>query len=280
MSLFKERQYLRVHVDREPDDSLWMKCKSCGELVFKRRVRENSNVCPSCGEYFFQTSQERIESILDPGTYEPLGERLVTDDPLSFVDSRAYRERVAETQAKTGLDDAILIGRGAIEEIPVVIGVMDFRFIGGSMGSVVGEQISRAIEAAIADRRGFVLISSSGGARIQEGMFSLLQMAKTVTVRRRLAEAGLVFISVMTYPTSGGVEASIASLGDIIIAEKGAMIGFAGRRVIEQTIAEELPAHFQTESFALERGQIDRVVRREDLRSELALALGFFVGAR
>ena len=280
MSLFKERQYLRVHVDREPDDSLWMKCKSCGELVFKRRVRENNNVCPSCGEYFFQTSQERLESILDPGSFEPLSERLATSDPLSFADSRSYQDRIAEAQAKTGLDDAILVGRGTIEGLPVVIGVMDFRFIGGSMGAVVGELISRAIEAAIADRRGFVLVSSSGGARIQEGLFSLLQMAKTVAVRRRLAEAGLPFISVMTYPTSGGVEASIASLGDIVIAEKGAMIGFAGRRVIEQTIAEELPAHFQTESFALERGQIDRVVRREDLRTELAAGLAFFVGAR
>lgn len=280
MSLFKERQYLRVHVDREPDDSLWMKCKSCGELVFKRRVRENNNVCPNCGEYFFLTAQERIDSVLDDGSFENVGERLVTDDPLAFVDSRTYDERIKEAQAKTGLDDAILIGRGTIEGNPVVIGVMDFRFIGGSMGSVVGEQICRAIETAVAERRPFILVSSSGGARIQEGLFSLLQMAKTVTVRRRLAEAGLPFISVMTYPTSGGVQASIASLGDVVIAERGAMIGFAGRRVIQQTIAEELPPHFQTEVFALERGQIDRVVRREELRDELALVLGFFVGCR
>jgi acetyl-CoA carboxylase carboxyl transferase subunit beta len=280
LSLFKERQYLRIRVDREADDSLWMKCKACGELVFKRRVRENNNVCPSCGEYFFLTAAERIDSLVDPGSFEDLTERIVTDDPLAFVDSQPYRERLREAQEKTSLSDAIVISRGTIEGIPLILGVMDFRFIGGSMGSVMGEHICRAMEAAMAEQRAFVLVSSSGGARIQEGMFSLLQMAKTVTVRRRLAEAGLPFVSVMTYPTSGGVQASIASLGDILIAEKGALIGFAGRRVIQQTIAQELPAHFQTETFALERGQIDRVVRREDLRAELALALGFFAGVR
>ncbi len=280
MSLFKERQYLRIRVDREADDSLWMKCKACGELVFKRRVRENNNVCPNCGEYFFLTAQERIESLVDPGSFQNLTESIVTDDPLAFVDSQAYAERLREAQEKTSLLDAIVIGRGTIEGIPLILGVMDFRFIGGSMGSVMGEQICRAMEAAVAERRAFVLLSSSGGARIQEGMFSLLQMAKTVIVRRKLADAGLPFISVMTYPTSGGVQASIAALGDILIAEKGALIGFAGRRVIQQTIAQELPAHFQTEAFALERGQIDRVVRREDLREELALALGFFAGVR
>ncbi len=280
MSLFKERQYLRIRVDREADDSLWMKCKSCGELVFKRRVRENNNVCPNCGEYFFLTAQERIDSLVDPGSFVDLTEPIVTDDPLEFVDSQPYGERLREAQDKTTLLDAIVIGSGAIQGTPVVLAVMDFRFIGGSMGSVMGEHICRAMEASIAERRAFILVSSSGGARIQEGMFSLLQMAKTVTVRRRLAAARLPFISVMTYPTSGGVQASIASLGDILIAEKGALIGFAGRRVIQQTISEELPQHFQTESFALERGQIDRVVRREELRDELALALGFFMEAR
>lgn len=280
MSLFKERQYVRIRVDREADDSLWMKCKACGELVFKRRVRENNNICPNCGEYFFLTADERIESLVDPGSFENLTEPIVTDDPLGFVDSQPYRDRLREAQEKTSLLDAIVIGRAAIGGAPVILGVMDFRFIGGSMGSVMGEQLCRAMETAIAERRAFVLVSSSGGARIQEGMFSLLQMAKTVTVRRHLADAGLPFLSVMAYPTSGGVQASIASLGDILIAEKGALIGFAGRRVIQQTISEELPQHFQTESFALERGQIDRVARREDLRDELALALGYFAEAR
>ncbi|RLE33824.1 acetyl-CoA carboxylase carboxyl transferase subunit beta, partial [Candidatus Acetothermia bacterium] len=168
----------------------------------------------------------------------------------------------------------------AIDRRPVVIGVMDFRFVGGSMGSVMGEQICAGIEAAVEDRSPFVLISASGGARLQEGVFSLLQMAKTAAARRLLADAGLPFISVMTYPTSGGVQASIASLGDVIIAERGAMIGFAGRRVIRDTIAQELPEDFQTDSFALQHGLIDRVAKREELRDELAELLSFFVEVR
>ncbi len=277
MPIFKEKDYLRVDLDREPDESLWMKCKSCGELVFKRRVRENNNICPSCGEYFFLTSVERIGLLVDEGSFEDIAEPITADDPLGFADRKPYLERIAEAQAKTGLRDAILIGRAAIAGIPVVIGVMDFRFIGGSMGSVVGEQICRAIEAAIAGRRPFVLVSSSGGARLQEGLFSLLQMAKTVAVRARMAEEGLPFISVMTYPTSGGVQASIASLGDVVIAERGALIGFAGRRVIENAMSQELPSDFQSDAFAFEHGAIDRVVGREGMRDELASLLRFFV---
>jgi len=277
MAIFKERQYLRVQVDKEPDDSLWMKCKSCGELVFKRRVRENNNICPKCGDYFFLTAMERIASLVDDGSFEEISKPIVSDDPLGFVDRRPYTERLEESRAKTGLNDALIVGHAMIDGVPIVIAVMDFRFVGGSMGSVMGEQICHGIDAAIELRRPFVLVSSSGGARVQEGLFSLLQMAKTVAARARLADAGLPFISVMTYPTSGGVQASIASLGDVIIAERGAMIGFAGRRVIEQTIAQqELPQDFQTDSFALEHGQIDRVVKREDLRDELVTLLGFF----
>jgi acetyl-CoA carboxylase carboxyl transferase subunit beta len=200
----------------------------------------------------------------------------VAEDPLGFVDSRSYSERIDEAREKTGLHDAILLGKARIAEIPVVIAVMDFRFVGGSMGSVVGEQICRAMETAVEEGCPFILVSSSGGARLQEGLFSLLQMAKTAAVRQRLADAALPFISVMTYPTTGGVQASIASLGDVIIAERGAMIGFAGRRVIQDTIAQELPEHFQTDAFAFEHGFVDRVVRREELRDELATVLGFF----
>ena len=279
MAIFKERQYLRVDVEKERDESLWMKCKSCEELVFKRRVRENNNICPNCGEYFFLTAVERIESLVDEASFIDIAEPIVADDPLGFVDSRSYAERIEEAQSKTGLADAIVLGEAAIEGIPVVIAAMDFRFVGGSMGSVVGEQICRGIEAAAESRRPFILVSSSGGARLQEGLFSLLQMAKTAAVRRRLAEESIPFVSVMTYPTTGGVQASIASLGDIIIAERGAMIGFAGRRVIKDTIAQELPAHFQTDVFALEHGFVDRVVKREELRGELAAVLGFFVEA-
>lgn len=276
MAIFKERQYLRVDVDQERDESLWMKCKSCGELVFKRRVRENNNICPSCGMYFFHTAGERIVSLVDEGTYEDRSEPIQADDPLGFVDTRPYVERIDEACDKTGLGDAVVFGTARIASIPVVIAVMDFRFVGGSMGSVVGEQICRAIETALDDRVPFVLVSSSGGARLQEGLFSLLQMAKTAAARERLAAAGVPFISVMTYPTSGGVQASIASLGDVIIAERGAMIGFAGRRVIQNTIAQELPDHFQTDAFAFEHGFVDRVVAREELRDELAMVLGFF----
>jgi len=276
MAIFKERQYVRVDVDQERDETLWMKCKSCGELVFKRRVRESGNICPSCGQYFFHTAVERIDSLVDEGSFSVAGDRIAAADPLAFVDSRSYVERIEEAREKTGLDDAILVGRATISEHPIVIAVMDFRFVGGSMGSVVGEQICRAIETAVEERCPFILVSSSGGARLQEGLFSLLQMAKTAAVRQRLADAALPFISVMTYPTSGGVQASIASLGDVIIAERGAMIGFAGRRVIQDTISQELPEHFQTDTYAFEHGFVDRVVRREDLRDELALLLGFF----
>ncbi len=277
MAIFKDKHYFRVNLEKEPDESLWMRCKACGELVFKRRVRENNNICPHCGEYFFLTAKERIESLIDEGSFDDISQPLMAEDPLSFEDSKPYIQRIEEAQEATGLASAIIIGSAAIAETPVVIGVMDFRFIGGSMGSVMGEQICHGMEEAIARRVPFILISSSGGARIQEGIFSLLQMAKTTAVRAKLAEEHLPFISVMTYPTSGGVEASIASLGDVIIAEKGAMIGFAGRRVIQNTIAEELPKNYQTDSFALEHGFIDRVVKRENLRGELETVLGFFV---
>ena len=277
MSIFKDKQYLRVNVNKPPDDSLWMKCKACGELIFKRRVRENNNICPSCGEYFFLTVEERIEMLVDEDSFDNISKSIEAADPLEFVDRKTYQERIEQAQGVTELPDAIVVGRAMVNEIPVILGVMDFRFIGGSMGSVMGEQICHGMEAAIVERSPFILISSSGGARLQEGLFSLLQMAKTTAVRARLAEAGLPFFSIMTYPTSGGVQASIASLGDVIIAERGALIGFAGRRVIQQTISQELPSNFQTDAFAFEHGSIDRVVKRENMREELSSLLGFFV---
>lgn len=277
MAIFKDKHYFRVKLEKETDESLWMRCKACGELVFKRRVRERNNICPHCGEYFFLTARERIESLIDEGSFEDISKPIMADDPLSFKDTKPYSQRIEEAQEKTGLADAIIMGSATICGIPVVIGVMDFRFIGGSMGAVMGEQICHGIEEAIVRRRPFVLVSSSGGARIQEGIFSLLQMAKTAAVCTRLARERLPFISVMTYPTTAGVQASIASLGDVIIAEKGTMIGFAGRQVIRNTIAEELPTNYQTDAFAMEHGFIDRVVTREDLREELGKVLGFFV---
>jgi len=279
MAIFKDKHYFRVQLEKDKDkeESLWMQCKSCGELVFKRRVRENNNICPHCGEYFFLTARERIESLIDEGSFEDISKPIVSSDSLSFYDTKAYSQRIEEAQEKTGLASAIIVGSATITKYPIILAVMDFRFIGGSMGAVMGEQICHGMEVAMQHRCPFVLITSSGGARIQEGIFSLLQMAKVVTVRSRLAAERLLFVSVMTYPTTGGVQASIASLGDVIIAEKGAMIGFAGRRVIQNTIAEELPENYQTDAFAFEHGFIDRVVSREDLRNELTSILGFFV---
>jgi acetyl-CoA carboxylase carboxyl transferase subunit beta len=280
MPIFKDKYYFRVQLNKEVEESLWMQCKSCGELVFKRRVRENNNICPHCGEYFFLTAQERIESLIDADSFEDISKPIIADDPLAFQDTKPYLQRVEEAQEKTGLANAIIVGSATLSAIPIVMAVMDFRFIGGSMGSVMGEQICHGMEEAIRRRCPFILISSSGGARIQEGIFSLLQMAKVTAVRAHLAEGRIPFVSIMTYPTTGGVQASIASLGDVIIAEKGAMIGFAGRRVIQNTIAEELPADYQTDAFAFEHGFIDRVVSREDLRDELLRILGFFVEGR
>lgn len=277
MAIFKDKNYFRVDLSKELDESLWMRCKSCGELVFKRRIRENNNICPNCGAYFFLTAKERLESLIDEGSFVDISKPIMDDDPLSFTDTKPYPKRIEEAQEKTGLASAIILGSATVSEIPIVIGVMEFQFIGGSMGSVMGEQICHGMEEAIRRRAPFVLVSSSGGARVQEGIFSLMQMAKVATVRTRVAEEGIPFISIMTYPTTGGVLASIASLGDVIIAEKGATIGFAGRRVIKDTIAEELPENFQTDAFALAHGAIDRVVPREDLKGELGKLLSLFV---
>jgi len=274
---FKDRDYFKVKLEPQDDESLWLKCKACSELIFKKRVRENNNICPKCNEYFFLTARERIESLVDDKSFTDISKPIAAADPLDFADSKPYLQRIEEAQASTELADAIIIGSAAINGKSVIIAAMEFRFVGGSMGSVMGEQICHGMEEASRLQRPFILISSSGGARMQEGVFSLFQMAKTSAVRARLAENKVPFVSIMTYPTTGGVAASIASLGDIIIAEKGALIGFAGRRVIRNTTGEELPDDFQTDSFALSHGSVDRVVTRENLRCELSRILSFFV---
>ncbi len=278
MPLFRDEEYLRVDFEEEgeKDEALWVKCKSCEKLIFKKKLQENNHVCPNCGAYFFLTAKERIKNLVDEETFLDKTKRIESDDPLNFSDTQPYEEKVEENQAETGMFDAIIVGRGEIEEKPLVLSVMDFRFIGGSMGSVVGEQIVSGIERAVEEELPYVLVSSSGGARMQEGLLSLLQMVKTTSARHLLSEAGLPFISVMTYPTTAGVEASIASLGDVTIAERGALIGFAGRRVIEETIGEELPQDFQSSEFALEHGIVDSVVERDAMRAELSEILGFF----
>lgn len=274
---FKDRDYFKVKLEPQDDESLWLKCKACSELIFKKRVRENNNICPKCNEYFFLTARERIESLVDDKSFTDISKPIAAADPLDFADSKPYLQRIEEAQASTELADAIIIGSAAINGKSVIIAAMEFRFVGGSMGSVMGEQICHGMEEASRLQRPFILISSSGGARMQEGVFSLFQMAKTSAVRAKLAENKVPFISIMTYPTTGGVAASIASLGDVIIAEKGALIGFAGRRVIRNTTGEELPDDFQTDSFALSHGSVDRVVTRENLRCELSRILSFFV---
>lgn len=278
MPLFRDEEYLRVDFEdkEEKDEALWVKCKSCEKLIFKKKLQENNHVCPNCGAYFFLTAKERIKTLVDEESFIDKTKRIESDDPLDFVDTQAYQERIEESQAETGMFDAIIVGTGEIDGNPLVLAVMDFRFIGGSMGSVVGEQIVGGIEKGVEEELPFVLVSSSGGARMQEGLLSLLQMVKTTSSRDLLSEAGLPFVSVMTYPTTAGVEASVASLGDVIIAERGALIGFAGREVIEQTIGEELPQDFQSSKFALEHGIVDSVVERDSMRGELAKILEFF----
>ncbi|MFN4218326.1 MAG: acetyl-CoA carboxylase, carboxyltransferase subunit beta [Candidatus Bipolaricaulia bacterium] len=281
MALFGKK-YFKVELDRierKDDEALWMKCKACNELVFKKKVRENNNICPKCGEYFFLTALERIQLLADPDSFEDISRPIVAADPLGFVDEdgESYPEKIKKAQEETGLANEIIVWRARIGGYPVILAVMDFRFIGGSMGSVMGEQICHGMERAAQERVPFILISATGGARMQEGILSLMQMAKTSACRKKLADARVPFISIMTYPTTAGVEASIASLGDITLAEKGALIGFTGRRVIQQTLKQDLPEDLQTDRFAFEHGIVDNVVKRESLRDELIRVLKFFV---
>ncbi len=273
------KQYFRVKLEaeeRREDDTLWLKCKSCGQLVFKRQVEQNRNICPKCGEYFFLTARERVKLLVDEGSFQDISRPIVAGDPLQFVDTKPYPQRVQEAQQETELANEIIVGRGLIERLPVILAAMDLRFIGGSMGSVMGEQIAYGIQRSVVQREPFILVSSTGGARMQEGVLSLMQLARVCSARHLLEEAGVPFISVMTYPTTAGVLASIASLGDVTIAEKGALIGFTGPRVIKATINRELPPGFQTDQFALEHGLVDQVVSREQMRSEITRLLRFF----
>lgn len=250
---------------KEIPEGLMVKCPVCGTISYTKELEKNLKVC-SCGHHFPMNSFERILATLDEGHFFEYDNELVSVDPLSFPD---YLDKVEKDIEKTGLNEAVLTGEGTILGQPVVIGVMDSRFRMGSMGSVVGEKIFRAIEKAIEKRYPFILFSASGGARMQEGILSLMQMAKTSAALARMDEEGILFISVMTNPTTGGVSASFASLGDINLAEPGALIGFAGRRIIEQTIRQELPKDFQTAEFLLHHGQLDKVVSRKEMKSVL-----------
>nr|YP_009315469.1 Acetyl-CoA carboxylase, carboxyl transferase subunit beta [Liagora brachyclada]SCW24127.1 Acetyl-CoA carboxylase, carboxyl transferase subunit beta [Liagora brachyclada] len=251
-------------------DGLWVKCDKCGLLMYYKALNRNSKVCPQCNHHFPASSQERITQILDIDSWQGINNSLISTDPLGFKDQKLYGKRLKDMKNKTGLQDAVQTGLGNINSIPVAIGIMDFRFMGGSMGSVVGEKLTRLIETATEKKLPAIIICASGGARMQEGLLSLMQMAKISSALQRHNNAGLLYIPVLTSPTTGGVTASFAMLGDIIIAEPKALIAFAGRRVIEQTIKEDLPTNFQTSEYLFEHGFIDLIIPRTNLKQKLA----------
>jgi acetyl-CoA carboxylase carboxyl transferase subunit beta len=250
--------------------ALWTQCFQCRELLYTRDLRSNLQVCPKCQYHFRIGAEQRIEQLADADTFHELDAHLASADPLGFIDTEPYPVRQIEASRKSGLREAIVTGTCKLAGYDAGIGIMDFGHFGGSMGSVVGEKVSRLVEHCEKNRRPVILISSSGGARMQEGILSLMQMAKTSTALKSFSDAGLLYISVLSEPTFGGVTASFAMLGDIIISEPGARIGFAGRRVIEQTIRQKLPADFQTAEYLLKHGQVDMVVDRTNLKNVLA----------
>jgi acetyl-CoA carboxylase carboxyl transferase subunit beta len=256
-------------------EGLFVKCQGCEEMLLKREIEENINVCPRCGHHRRISATERLTLTLDDGEWNELDAGLSSTDPLNFIDTKSYRTRLSDMQQNTSLLDALIIGQGKIGSRPAIVCAMELAFIGGSMGTVVGEKITRAIELAIETGSALVVFSASGGARMQEGAISLMQMAKISSALARLDQAGLPFISVLTDPTTGGVTASFAMLGDLNIAEPGAQIGFAGPRVIEQTIRQKLPEGFQRAEFLLEHGMLDAVVERKDLREFILHSLEF-----
>ena len=277
MSLFdwfadrRKGQYV-ANVKQEPDegDGLWSKCPECGQVVYLKDLKLNASVCANCGHHHRIDSAERIALIADPDSFQVLNADLSPVDPLGFKDRRAYADRLRESQASTGLRDGVVTGLCRVEGIPMGLAAMDFRFMGGSMGSVVGEKITRLIEESTARKLPLLIVCASGGARMQEGMLSLMQMAKISGALERHREAELLYMPLLTHPTTGGVTASFAMLGDLILAEPKALIGFAGRRVIEQTLREKLPDNFQTAEYLQEHGFVDTIVPRTQLRSTLA----------
>jgi len=259
-------------------EGLWVKCESCKEIVYRAEVDRAGRVCPKCRYPFRISARERITSIVDEGSFEEREAGLFSKDPLGFKDTKRYTDRVKAARSKTGLEEAVLTGIARIGGHPVVLAVFEFGFLGGSMASVVGEKLTRAIELAIQKRLPLLIVSASGGARMQEGILSLMQMAKTAAALKRLADERLPYISLLTDPTTGGVTASFAMLGDLILAEPRALIGFAGPRVIAETIRQPLPEGFQRSEFLLEHGQLDLVVERREIRETLRRIVGFFAG--
>ena len=270
MSIFHKPKYSTVQVKKKDiPQGLWQKCPASGEIIYNKELEQNQNVVPKSGYHFPISSAKRLGFLLDSGSWEEFDKDLKPNDPLEFNDTKAYKNRITGYQAKTGMNDSVIDGLGKIHGIPVSIAVMDFKFGGGSLGSVAGEKITRAIERALEIKIPCIIVSCSGGARMQEGILSLMQMAKTSAALAKLSKAKLPFISVLTNPTTGGVTASYATLGDVIISEPGALIGFAGRRVIKETTNEDLPEGFQSAEFLLERGLVDMIVDRREMRGSL-----------
>ncbi|MEO8725945.1 MAG: acetyl-CoA carboxylase, carboxyltransferase subunit beta [Acidobacteriaceae bacterium] len=261
-------------------EGLWVKCENCRQVIWKKDLEDNLYVCPKCQKHFRINARQRLAQLMDDASWSEHDTGLESTDPLHFVDVRSYRDRLRKAQRDTGLKDAIINARGTLGGHPVMLSVMEYSFIGGSMGCVVGEAIARAIEGAIAEQRGMIIVSASGGARMMEGVSSLMQMATISAALGRLDDAKLPYISLLTDPTTGGVTASYAMLGDLNVAEPGALIGFAGPRVIEQTIRQKLPEGFQRSEFLLQKGMLDAVVERKDLKAYLARALDFMMAEK
>jgi len=273
----KEKTPKQPQTDRrlKMPEGLWVKCAACREMVYKKEVIRHANVCPKCNYHFRIDARERLRMLLDDGRFEEFDNDIAPQDALGFKDVKRYVSRIADYQKRTGLKDAFISAIGSINGRQVVAGVMEFGFMGGSMGSVVGEKVTRCAERAIQERAPLIIVSCSGGARMQEGALSLMQMAKISAALARLDDAGLPFISILTDPTTGGVTASFAMLGDLIMAEPRALIGFAGPRVIEQTIRQKLPAGFQRSEFLIEHGMLDIIVERSRMKEVLASCLDF-----
>lgn len=277
MAWFKKKKEIKPEKKVKIPEGLWVKCDNCKEIVYKKEIEKNLQICPKCNYHFRISAAERINLIADAGSFIEIDADLATADPLVFKDTVPYKNRLEESKKKTGLKESVLYGDALINQRPVVLAVMDFAFMGGSMGSVAGEKIARAAERALENKMPLIVISSSGGARMQEGMFSLMQMAKTSAAISRLKESEVLYITVLADPTFGGVTASFAMLGDIIIAEPKSLIGFAGPRVIEQTIKRQLPENFQRAEFLLEHGMIDIVVSRKELKNTIYRLVDLFM---
>ena len=270
MAWFKKTKDIKADKKVKIPEGLWVKCDSCREIIYRKEIDRNLKICPKCNYHFRISARERIKLLVDEGSFVEMDAGLSSDDPLDFRDKISYRDRMEDNRARSGLDEAALYGEAMIEGHPVIVVIMDFSFMGGSMGSVVGEKVVRAAEASIETGRPLITVASSGGARMQEGMFSLMQMARVSAAIGRLGDNGILYLSVLADPTFGGVTASFAMLGDVIIAEPRSLIGFAGPRVIEQTIKQQLPEDFQRAEFLLEHGFIDTIVDRKDLKKTVS----------